>query len=231
METENATPVSVKICGVTNVDDALLVREADADYVGCVIDVPRSPRSVSADDAQVIFEAAGVTPVAVVVDPAPDALEEIEAGARCEVIQLSGEESVEWVAEHRDWLDSEVWKTLHLSAEVGEDELARVLSLVERYLDAGVDRLVLDRSKGRGEQRQYGGTGESPDWGACARLIGETGASVVLAGGLTPETVGGAIQTVKPYAVDVSSGVEASPGKKDPGAVRRFVEAARRPNR
>ena len=220
-------PIHVKICGITNLEDALLVSEVGADYVGCVVDFPRSPRSVSAEEAGVIYDAAGATPVAVVVNPGAEQLELIEATARCEVIQLSGDESVEWVAENRGLLDSEVWKTLHLPGQVGDDELAEAVARVEAYLDAGVDRILIDRAKGTGSQKQYGGTGECPDWEACARLIEATGASVVLAGGLNPDNVSAAIETVRPAVVDVSSGVEASPGKKDADGVRRFVEAAR----
>jgi phosphoribosylanthranilate isomerase len=219
--------VKVKICGITNLEDALVVRDAGADYVGCVIDCPRSPRSVSAKEAQVLFDAAAARPVAVVVNSTAGDLEQIKSTSRCEVLQLSGDETPAWIEEHRELFDSEVWKTLHLSAQAGDRELAEAVAQAEAYRSAGVDRLLLDRAKGVGAGKQYGGTGESPDWGACARLRQATGASVVLAGGLNPETVAEAIQVVGPYAVDVSSGVEASPGRKNAAAVKRFIAAAR----
>ncbi|PIU87663.1 MAG: N-(5'-phosphoribosyl)anthranilate isomerase [Armatimonadetes bacterium CG_4_10_14_0_8_um_filter_66_14] len=219
--------VKVKICGITNLEDALVVRDAGADYVGCVIDCPRSPRSVSARQARVLFDVGAAVPVAVVVSPPAGDLERIESTSRCAVVQLSGDETPGWIQEHRRLLGSEVWKTVHLSGQVGAQEFAEAVAQVEAYLSAGVNRVLLDRSKGAGGSKQYGGTGESPDWEACARLRQATGASVVLAGGLGPETVAEAVRLVRPYAVDVSSGVEASPGRKNAAAVERFIAAAR----
>lgn len=224
----NGMPPKVKICGIASLEDARAVNRHSPDYVGCVVDFPRSPRSVSREAAAAIFAAVAAAPVAVVVNLADGTCRSLTSATACRVVQLSGDESPTWVARRREGLAGEVWKTIHLSAAVPEDELARAVERVGVYREAGVDRFVLDRAKGAGKERQYGGTGETPDWLACARLGETTGASIVLAGGLNPNNVAAAIEAVNPFAVDVSSGVETSPGVKDLRAVAQFVEAVRR---
>lgn len=219
--------LKVKICGLTNENDAAVVRAAGAEYAGCVLGVPTSPRNVSPEQARRVFAVAGAVGVAVVVNPAAAQLTDVCRTSGCRILQLSGEEPPEWIAENRDALPAEVWKTVHLSGRVEEPEFRRAVGRVRAYLEAGVTRILVDRAGEGGSRRAYGGTGQRPDWNACARLQEATGAPLVLAGGLRPETVPAAIARVHPDVVDVSSGVEAAPGRKDAAAVRAFILAAR----
>jgi phosphoribosylanthranilate isomerase len=201
----------VKICGITSPEDGRLAAEAGADAVGFVF-WPGSPRRVDLATAGRI--AAALPPfvlrVGVFVDASRDELVRAAEEVGLDLLQLHGNEPPESVL----GLPRRALKALRVG---GESVLAEAL----RYegLAAG---LVLDTK----DAALPGGTGRSFDWG-MARGVRERVKFLMLAGGLHPGNVTEAIRTVRPDAVDVSSGVESSPGRKDPSKVRAFVEAAR----
>lgn len=191
----------VKICGLTRVDQAVACVDAGADAIG-VNFWPRSKRRCEDDVASRIAEAVGARArvVAVVVDAAPARIEAIR-GLGIRWIQLHGGESPEDVAR---WLP-EAFKAVHLEADAarfGGDEL---------LVDARVGDLP-------------GGTGVTCDWDAAARLA--TTRRLWLAGGLNADNVAEAVRRVRPFGVDVASGVERAPGDKDLELVARFVANA-----
>ena len=197
----------VKICGVTRREDLDAVVGAGADFVGINL-WPGSPRRVAPATARELREAASRTathPVALVVDPTRDDL--ARAGdLGFTIIQIHGP-----------------YDPSHLPSGarvVRAVEISNASDL-ERAESAPEEILLLDaRVPGR-----RGGTGTTFDWSLAARLAPRR--RVLLAGGLTPENVGDAIRTARPWGVDTASGVEASPGVKDPAKVRAFVAAAR----
>ena len=201
--------VRVKICGITNVRDARLAARLGADALGFNF-YPRSARYVRPERAKAIIAALPpfVTTVGVFVDEEPERVMEIAAMCGLDAVQLHGDEPPRAVHAIRGIRRI---KALRIRGD-RDVELCRRYR-VEAYL---LDALV---------PGEFGGTGETFNW-ELAREASQFG-PVILAGGLTPENVAEAILTARPYAVDVASGVEAEPGKKDRDLMARFILAAK----
>lgn len=210
----------VKICGITSVEDARAVAAAGADAVGLNF-YPRGPRYLTAEKARRIVEAlpAGLIKVGLFVNaPAEEVCRTFDR-LGLDLIQLHGDEPPTFLTQlgHRP-----VMRAFRL----GPAGLAAVASYLEdcRRLDC-MPRMALVDAHVEGE---YGGTGQVADWQVLGRYPhDQEHPPLVLAGGLTPDNVAEAIRTVQPAAVDTASGVESSPGRKDPAAVEAFVRAAR----
>jgi phosphoribosylanthranilate isomerase len=202
----------VKICGLTSVEDARAAVEAGADAVGFVF-WPQSPRAVDVALARAIGDTLppSVVRVGVFVDASAEAMARVADEARLDLLQLHGDETPDAVGS----LCRPAWKALR----VGPDFTARDA----RRWSGRVAGLLLDTRTGAGP----GGTGESFDWSLAAKAR-ESAGFLMLAGGLTPENVERAITVAAPDGVDVSSGVERAPGRKDAEKVRAFVAAVRR---
>ncbi len=202
-----------KVCGITNVADATAAISAGADALGFVF-WPGSPRAVTIDTAVAIADEIPeeVWKVGVFVDPSPEILSETSAGVGLHFVQLAGDETAASCAA----APKPAWKVLRLApGTTPEAAQARA----ETY--AGCT-LVVDA----GVPGVYGGTGQPADWQAAALLASHR--RVVLAGGLRADNVGAAIEQVRPWAVDVSSGVEAEPGVKDASELKAFARALER---
>jgi len=207
--------VRVKICGITRTEDLNAAIDAGADAVGFLVGVPSSPRNLTMPKAKQLL---GQVPIFVdsVVVTAPQTVEdlvEICETLKPSAIQIHGKKRFVASEVRERVKGSRLIKTVYVKAD----------SLNEESVDdlKKFDAVLLDSfTKG-----QYGGTGRIHDW-TVSKQIKEAVAPVplVLAGGLKPENVKEAILAVKPYAVDVASGVEASPGVKDHEKVRAFVE-------
>lgn len=204
--------VKVKICGITNADDAAAAVDAGADALGFVF-YAKSPRCVDAPLVKRIVAGLPpfVLPVGVFVNEDAKKVRDLMDACGLALAQLHGDET----AAYCESLGRPVLKAFRLRGP------ADLLSLAEFKGRAGVRGFVVDAFS----STTYGGTGEVGDWALAAEVAGH--APVLLAGGLTAENVRDAIQRVRPYGVDVSSGVEASPGKKDQAKVRAFIEAAK----
>ncbi|HTB74741.1 MAG TPA: phosphoribosylanthranilate isomerase [Polyangiaceae bacterium] len=198
----------IKICGVTTADQAQACVEAGADSVG-VNFVPSSVRRVDARTAGAIARAVGprALVVAVVAGMTVDAMRALREATGVGCLQLHGDESGEDVAA----LLPHAYKAVRVATR---DDAERAGAMPGDYVlvDAKVDGAL-------------GGTGHAFDWSLVVDLA--TRRRLVLAGGLTPENVTRAVEMVRPWCVDVASGVESSPGVKDPAKVRAFVEAVR----
>lgn len=200
--------IRIKICGITHIDDALQACACGADALGLVF-YEKSPRCVTREHARAIVAALPpfVTTVGLFVNEDPETIRKIVDYCGLDVIQLHGDEGPDacLFPPHR------VLKALRVR---GEESLVGI----EAY---AVSALLLDAW----HPESYGGTGQLGDWKLAARLAAER--PVILAGGLNPENVAEAIRQVRPYGVDVSSGVESSPGRKDPALVAAFIRNAR----
>ena len=215
----------IKICGNTSLKDALLAVEAGADAVGFVF--APSPRQVTAGEAAAIVKRlpAEVEKIGVFVDAT---LEEIYSQARASGltgVQLHFEAAPELPARLRQRLGPglRVLRVVHFEAESADAAARR---LAEYAADVHVDGVLVDSRTATAA----GGTGVAFDWTAAADALlqkGEVRKHLIAAGGLTPANVAEAIRTLRPRGVDVVSGVEAAPGRKDPAKVRAFVERAR----
>jgi phosphoribosylanthranilate isomerase len=212
--------IRVKICGVTSPDDAILCAKAGADAVGMLVEVKTSPRSIAPDKAGEIVKALPpfVTPVIVMM---PENHEDaINAAKKCRpgAIQLHGDEPPEMLERIKDALPGiRIIKAIH----VGEGEEAEKCKKYESIADA----ILLDTAS-----PLKGGTGITHDWSVSRNIASMLKIPVLLAGGLTPENVGEAVRGVRPYGVDVSSGVEMKGNRfsKDISRVTRFILNARR---
>ncbi len=207
--------VRVKICGITNKEDLDAAVNAGADALGFVVDVPESPRNVSTDRARALIEATPpfVQSVVVSVFQTPAHLGTLCSSLAPDAVQLAGPLPLD------DSIDEHV-RGKHVIRVIAIDDRGishAALSTASRF-DA-----VLTDSHVPGA---HGGTGRPHNW-TISRAVRERVAPtpLILAGGLTSDNVRVAIETVRPYAVDVSSGIEIHPGVKDPAKMRGFVEA------
>jgi phosphoribosylanthranilate isomerase len=202
----------VKICGVTNLDDAAEAVRLGAWAIG-LIHYGESPRHVEPAEATAISAAfrRKCEVVGVFVNPELEEVAKAVEDSALTMVQLNGEEGPSFCAEVARRTGVKVIKAIHVSsaADIHAAEAFRT------------DFHLFDRRSGD----LWGGTGESFDWG----LLRERRSAVpaILAGGLRPENVAEAIATAHPYAVDVASGVEAEPGRKDHATMAAFFEAAK----
>ena len=209
----------IKICGITSVDDALLVARAGADAVGLNF-YPRSPRYISFDTARKIVAALPkeIVKVGLFVNAPPVDVCRTYDALSLDLIQLHGDEPPEYLAQlgNRPVMRAFRVKPGHLHPVL--EYLARCRGLQAEPKLSLIDSLI---------PGEYGGTGKTVDWSTAQQYAAQPGLPpLVLAGGLTPDNVAEAIAAVRPAAVDVASGVESSPGRKDPAAGRKFVQAA-----
>lgn len=200
--------VRVKICGITNRRDAELAAEAGADALGFIF-VPDTPRYVDSDTARGIIKdlSPWITPVGVFADHPIEEVERLMHHCGFLTIQLHGLESPEYCRS----LTGSVIKAFRVGGSQGLPDLQAYR--VQAYL---LDTFVEGR---------VGGTGKTfpPELATRAKAFGH----VIVSGGLTPGNVAQVIRKVGPYGVDVSSGVEVEPGRKDPQKVRDFVARVR----
>lgn len=204
--------VKIKICGITNHDDAQAAIEAGADALGFVF-YKNSPRGIQPGVARRIVASLPpfVLPVGVFVNEDGKIVRDVMDSCGLAVAQLHGDET----AAYCEQLGRPVWKAVRLK------DAGSFLALAEYKGRAGVRCVLIDAFS----ESAYGGTGRCVDWTLAAEAART--APVILAGGLTPENVHDAVRIVKPHGVDVSSGVEASPGKKDPHKVTAFIQAVK----
>jgi phosphoribosylanthranilate isomerase len=197
----------IKICGITRLTDALFAVREGATAIGMVF-WPKSPRRVdSAIAAEIVATLpADMLTVGVFVNATVEEIRDVVKSTGIRVVQLHGDEPTSYV----DAIDRPIFRSTTL------DNVADVAR--EWPHDT---TLLLDKA----DPIRRGGTGEVVDWSRAANLARER--RIVLAGGLTADNIEEAITTVRPYGVDVSSGVEASPGVKDFGKVSQFLKNAR----
>lgn len=200
----------IKICGITDEEGLLAAADAGADAVGFVFH-PKSRRYIDPAEA---FDLASLLPpfvssVGLYVDAPVDRFSDIEEVCPTDRVQLHGEESEETVRR----CGPSVIKAIRFDSTTIERELRRWCAIDE------VDAVLVDGSAG--------GAGVAFDWGALAGVKHACTKPLVIAGGLTSANVGEAIRAVRPYAVDVSSGVESEPGVKDRAMIEAFCAAVR----
>jgi len=204
--------VKVKICGITNRDDAQAAVAAGADALGFVM-YKKSPRWVEPAVARAIIAELPpfVLPIGVFVNEEAGTVRSLVDECGFALAQLHGDENAVYCQQ----LGRPALKALRLKNR------GSFLALAEFQGRAGVRGFLIDAFS----EQAYGGTGQTVDWTLAAEVARTV--PILLAGGLTPSNVGEAVRQVRPYGVDVSSGVELSPGKKDREKVQAFIEAVR----
>jgi phosphoribosylanthranilate isomerase len=207
--------VRIKICGITKLEDAKLSVELGAHAIGLNF-YEQSPRSITPAAAAELVDRLPpfVTTAGVFVNWDAKPVVALSQALHLAAAQLHGDESpavVDAVAEHL-----QVFKAFRLGAGSAQPAYAKYRSASAFLIDAS-------------QQGQFGGTGTTANW-HLARSAAQS-QRVILAGGLTPENVAEAIRIVRPYAVDVASGVESRPGRKDPAKLRAFFDEVHRASR
>jgi len=204
--------ILIKICGITNWPDAKAACDAGANMLGFNF-YEKSLRRVSTVEAATMRAKLpqGVQAVGLFVNANPAEINSLHAFVRFAAAQLHGDETPGIISEVSRTVP--VIKAFRVAADFP-------LSTLDKYHDAFA--FLIDGSRAG----QFGGTGASADWNVARRAA--VAHRIILAGGLTPENVGAAIRSVRPYAVDVASGVESKPGKKDHARMKEFIGEVRR---
>ncbi len=201
--------VKIKICGVTNLGDAFLTHKYGADFMGMIL-VPKTSRSITKKQAKKIVSIApkSITSVAVTIPKNIEEINEIEKVVNPDIIQVHSDIDLSYL-EH----ECKIIQTVHVSSDAVE-----IAKKIEPYIDF----ILLDT-----KTRLPGGAGILNDLNKCSEVVKAVDKPVILAGGLRIRNVVEAIELVKPFAVDVSSGVELYPGKKDPQKIKDFIRKVR----
>ena len=212
--------MKVKICGLTNLADALTAVDAGADYLGFIF-YPPSKRSIDVSAAREIAAVLRQWPncpvlVGVFVNETAERMTAVLDEAGLDLAQLSGEEAVSLVTDEQSELYGRCYKAIRPTC------LIEAVAAGRQCAAPILPSILIDTY----HPTLRGGTGETGDWAAAAQMARRL-PGLMLAGGLTPENVGEAVRVVRPYAVDVASGVEVTPGQKDPNKVRAFVANAK----
>ena len=224
-------PFKTKICGVTTVDDAIMVASSGADAIGLNF-FAKGKRYIEPAIAKIVVDAVHETHsemviVGVFVNESADTILDIVKTGRLMTVQLHGDEKPEMVPKLRELGDAaglsfDIVRAIRTSprSETEALDLPAVTAEAQKWMGVGVDALLIDAAT----PDEYGGTGKQVDWQGFSKI--EVNVPVFLAGGLTPENVAKAIAVAHPAGVDVASGVETSPGKKNRDKTFAFVEAA-----
>jgi phosphoribosylanthranilate isomerase len=202
----------IKICGITRPEDARMAAESGADAIGLVFYAP-SPRCISPEQARAIIAAVPpfVTVVGLFVDPAPDEVKSVLRLCSLGLLQFHGDEAPDFCR----GFGLPYIKAARVRAD------ADLVQYLSRYHTA--QGWLLDAY----HEQLYGGTGEAFDWKLIPR---DPARPLILSGGLTPDNVGSAVRQVRPWAVDVSSGVEAARGVKDAAKIAAFIAGVKNEN-
>jgi len=209
MMSDNSRTVWIKVCGITNSEDALAAAELGADAIGFVFSA--SPRQISPEAAREIIKTLPslVHTVGVFVDEDPEKVASTADSCDLDLLQFHGKETASYCRE----FERRVIKAVRVQNEDDLEVCSEYVGVVEAFL---LDTYVAG---------QPGGTGVTFDWGIAhaARKYGR----IILAGGLNPDNVAAAIRAAEPYGVDASSGLEQRPGVKDHARIAHFIQAVR----
>ncbi len=206
------TQLWIKICGITKSEDASSLAKLDIDAIGLIF-YKHSSRAISCKQLPEILEnlSDSVKTVGLFVDPSRSEVDEVVDTGLIDILQFHGSEPEGFCSS----FDRPYIKAIHVKDKMPQAEV------IEEYSSATL--LLLDTYN----EKESGGTGEKFDWSIAKKVIEGTDQRVVLAGGLNPGNIGHAISSINPFGVDVSSGVELSPGQKDLKKVWRFIREAR----
>jgi phosphoribosylanthranilate isomerase len=209
--------VKVKICGITSLSDAVVSAELGADFIGNIVEIHSSPRSISQAKSKEILSKLthSANGIAVIAGKSLDEIIKAAEFIEPAYMQLHGDESLDYIEKVAGEVSCGVIKAIPVS---GPESIAGAIEF-SKICDA----ILLDTPA-----KQLGGSGKSHDWRVSAQIVEQSRCPVFLAGGLNPENVAEAVSAVSPFCVDVASGVEIHPGQKDSEKVRMFIERAKR---
>jgi phosphoribosylanthranilate isomerase len=215
-----------KICGTTNLEDVRLSADEGADFFGVVVEVDFSPRALTVDDSGPLFAEPAIPGVALVFKMKEARIETMIQVLKPFAVQFLDPADISLLKRLKSAYPSvEMWQSIHLPQAGQETDIVQVKKAVREYVDAGVDSLLFDTVAVSQGKKKFGGTGKTSDWKVVKGLIDtiQSPVPVWLAGGVNPENVGDALDSLDPYGIDLCSGVEARRGKKDPQKVKALM--------
>ncbi|MGC9320300.1 MAG: phosphoribosylanthranilate isomerase [Armatimonadota bacterium] len=214
----------LKVCGLTRIADMRGAEAAGADFCGLIVEIERSPRCITRDQARLLARACRARPVVVVEDMTPTDTATLVEATGAAAVQLHGGEAA-YLREVAEAVGeaAELWRPIGLAEEAEERDAAveQAMEEIEAALEAGVGTIVLDTRTAQGT----GGSGRTCDWEAAAAIVHDCKVPVILAGGLTPDNIAEALETTDAAGADLSSGVEREPGRKCPMLLRELARA------
>lgn len=209
----------IKICGITSISDAALAERCGADFIGLVCAIEDSPRSIRHAAAADITRQSRI-PVILLLDKPASEIVEIASQVRPCGLQLISDLTPDDIALVKRQTACSLWLPVRIPGQAQQDfPVAELISRLAALQHAGIDVIILDTMV----DGLKGGTGKPCDWNLAARIVAASPLPVFLAGGITPENVAQGISQVHPAGIDVSSGVEKTPGVKHAGKIERLV--------
>lgn len=227
----------VKICGITSLEDRDLAHRAGADFFGVIVDVPYSPRTLSMETAARLLKAPPLPGVALVFRKDLQQLKDVVEYCRPQAVQFLSPLPLEWLRELKACFpQAGWWQSLFLPAadaaapltEIEEQLREGLGRQIQELAGAGADAVILDTAVKNGRERRWGGTGQTSNWRWARFLAEKAPLPVFLAGGLKPSNIKAALDAVHPEGIDLCSGVEAQPGRKDPARLQELLTAVRK---
>ena len=213
--------VKIKVCGVTSPEDARLVYQSGVDMIGVIVKVNVStPREISVSRAREVFRPVpdDVEKVVVTMPECTDDIEKLSRGLDVDYFQIHSDLSYSFLMDIRDRMSEKIIGVVSIPKKGLDREKA--LDKAEK-ISEGSDLILLDT-----KVESRGGKGTVHDWKISSRIRQVLDLPVILAGGLNPSNVRNAVERVDPFAVDVASGVESEPGRKDKNLIDTFVQEA-----
>jgi phosphoribosylanthranilate isomerase len=221
----------VKICGTTSVQDALMAVDANADYLGILVNVSISERSLNIEQAKAVVEASKIPALTLLYNMSVEDISHIVDVIKPYGVHLLGQTTIDTIHELKKRLACQIWLTVYLPVKgQAEVDVDKVKEEMKGYEQAGADVIVIDTVSltNTGTPGRYGGTGKTADWDIAKELFNTVQIPVFLAGGINPDNVREALIKIDPYGVDLASGVEATKCKRDPIKVKKLMEAVRK---
>lgn len=220
----------VKLCGTASRADARLAADAGADWFGVVVETEFSPRSLTIEQARELFADPPIPAVALVFEMAEERIGELIRTLKPTAVQFLHPEQPEVLRRLKaQFPRTELWQSIHLPPAGEEVGLPPVMQAVENCLEAGIDLLLFDTAATVAGKKKFGGTGITADWSIIRQVLDRIRGRVpvLLAGGINPDNAAAGLEAVRPDGLDLCSGVEAAPGKRDPEKVRALMQAVR----
>ena len=213
----------IKICGITSASDAVLAERCGADYIGLVCEIDYSPRCIRREVAAEITKLSRL-PVILLIDKPASEMVEIALQVRPFGLQIIGNLTHDEIALVKRQTACSLWHPIRIPVQAQQSmSVSEIGKHMAALKSAGIDVIILDTLV----EGLKGGTGKTCDWNLAAQIVAASPLPVFLAGGITPENAAQGIAHVHPAGIDVSSGVEITPGIKHAGKIEQLVNAVR----
>lgn len=221
----------VKICGITNLEDREMTAAAGADFFGVIVDVPYSPRTLNRETAASLLKDAPLPGVALIFQQNLRQIKHLVEFCQPKAVQLLNPVPLVWLRKLKasfprvGW-----WQSLFLPAvesNAPHPDIKELQQQMRELAAGGVDAVIMDTAVKRAGKTRFGGTGQISNWELARSLVETSPLPVFLAGGIKPSNIKAALDAVHPQGIDLCSGIEVGPGRKDPAKLRELIELVR----